>query len=229
MTIAPPLAVIEASPHEIYNVELMQDLLEANARLARDNRALLDRFDITAIDVMGAVGSGKTTLISLIAEKLKERTAVVLVNGDATASTDVDLIAEQGIPVVQIATINACHLDANLMGKALARIDLAKTGLILVENIGNLICPPEFPIGAKGRVVVISVTEGAYVVKKHPHLFLGATLVVINKIDLADAMEVRVADLMGDVHRLKPDISVIPTSCRTGAGLEEFAAALLDI
>lgn len=84
-------------------------------------------------------------------------------------------------------------------------------------------------MGAKGRVVVISVTEGPYVVKKHPHMFLGATLVVINKIDLADAMEIRVADLMRDVHRLKPDTRVIPTSCRTGVGIEEFAAALLDI
>ena len=221
--------VIEASPQEIYDIELEHNLLEANSRLARNNRALLDQHGITAIDFMGAIGSGKTTLISRLTETLKDRTGVAVFNGDATTSTDVDAIAEQGVPVIQIATINGCHLDANLIGKALDKIDLNKTGLILIENIGNLICPAEFPLGSKGRVVVISVTEGPYMVKKHPHMFLGANIVVINKVDLAAAMEVSVAELARDVHRLKPDINVIPASCKTGIGVEELATALQDI
>jgi hydrogenase nickel incorporation protein HypB len=220
---------IEASPEEIYDIELEHSLLEANAKLADENRALLDGHGTTAIDVMGAIGSGKTTLITRLVEKLKDRAGLAVFNGDATTSNDADLIAQYGVPVVQIATINGCHLDANLVGKACRKIDLSKVRLIFVENIGNLICPAEFPLGSKARVVVVSVTEGPYMVRKHPHMFLGAHIVVINKIDLAQAMEVSVEELARDVHTLKPDIRVIPTSCKTGAGLDEVAAALMAV
>jgi hydrogenase nickel incorporation protein HypB len=133
------------------------------------------------------------------------------------------------VPVVQIATVNGCHLDANLVGKALKGIDLGKIGMIFIENIGNLICPAEFPLGSKARVVVVSVTEGPYMVKKHPHMFLGASIVVINKLDLAEAMGVSIAELTRDVHTLKPDIKVITTSVKDGIGIEEVATALLKI
>lgn len=162
-------------------------------------------------------------------EMLKDRVGVAVFNGDATISTDADAIAKMNVPVVQIATINGCHLDANVVGKGLRQIELEKLRLILVENTGNLICPAEFPLGSKARVVVISVTEGPYMVKKHPHMFLGAEVVVINKIDLAEIMGVSVEELTKDVHTLKPDIKVIPTSCKTRAGLEEVAATLLAI
>jgi hydrogenase nickel incorporation protein HypB len=223
------IQTIEASPDEIYDIELEHSLLEANAQLAKENRALLDRHGITAIDVMGAIGSGKTTLIGRLVEKLKDRFGVAVFNGDATTSDDANVIANQSVPVVQIATVNGCHLDANLVGKALKKTSLDNLRLIFIENIGNLICPAEFPLGSKARVVVVSVTEGPWMVRKHPHMFLGAELVVINKVDLAEAMEVSVSELTKDVHRLKPDIAVIPTSCKTGAGLEEVAAALLAV
>src|SRR6202171_5069837 len=220
------IQTIEAAPDEIYDIELEHSLLEANARLARENRALLDRHGVKAIDVMGAIGSGKTTLIGRMVSKLKDQIGVAVFNGDATTSSDTDLIA-QSVPVVQIATINGCHLDANLVGKALRKIELAKLKLIFIENIGNLICPAEFPLGSKARVVVVSVTEGPYMVRKHPHMFLGAQLVVINKIELAETMEVSVEKLIDDVHKLKPDLRVIPTSCKTGAGLDDVALAIL--
>ncbi|MDQ3621056.1 MAG: hydrogenase nickel incorporation protein HypB [Verrucomicrobiota bacterium] len=223
------IPIIEAQPDEIYDIELEHSLLEANAKLAKENRALLDRHGITAIDFMGAIGSGKTTLIAKLVEKLKDRFGVAVFNGDATTSDDANAIAEQNVPVVQIATINGCHLDANLVGKGLKHIDLDKLELIFIENIGNLICPAEFPLGSKARVVVVSVTEGPWMVRKHPHMFLGAQVVVINKTDLAGVMEVSVSDLTSDVHKLKPDIKVIPTSCKTGAGLDEVAAALLAV
>ena len=121
---------------------------------------------------------------------------------------------------MQIATVNGCHLDANLVGKGLRKIELENLKLIFIENIGNLICPAEFPLGSKARVVVVSVTEGPWMVRKHPHMFLGAQIVVINKIDLAEAMEVSVEQLINDVHTLKPDIKVIPTSCKR-TGLDE--------
>jgi hydrogenase nickel incorporation protein HypB len=220
---------IEASPAEIYDIELEHSLLEANAKIARANRELLDRHGISAIDFMGAIGSGKTTLIARLVEKLKPKLGVAVFNGDATTSTDQDQIASQGVQVVQIATVNGCHLDANLITKALGKIDLERVSLVFVENIGNLICPAEFPLGSKARVVVVSVTEGPYMVKKHPHMFLGAEIVVINKTDLAQAMGVSVEELTRDVHTLKPAIKVIPTSCKTGAGVDEVAAALLAL
>jgi len=220
---------IEASPAEIYDIELEHSLLEANAKIARANRELLDRHGISAIDFMGAIGSGKTTLIARLVEKLKPRLGLAVFNGDATTSTDQDQIASQGVQVVQIATVNGCHLDANLITKALGKIDLERVSLVFVENIGNLICPAEFPLGSKARVVVVSVTEGPYMVKKHPHMFLGAEIVVINKTDLAQAMGVSVEELTRDVHTLKPAIKVIPTSCKTGAGVDEVAAALLAL
>lgn len=223
------IQTIEASPDETYDIELEHSLLEANARLARENRALLDGLGITAIDVMGAIGSGKTTLIARLVERLKDRFGVAVFNGDATTSTDAELIASQSVPVVQIATVNGCHLDANLVGKALRKVNLEKLRLIFIENIGNLICPAEFPLGSKARVVVVSVTEGPYMVRKHPHMFLGAQLVVVNKIDLSEAMGVSVVELIEDVHALKPEIAVIPTSCKTGHGIDEVTAALLAL
>jgi hydrogenase nickel incorporation protein HypB len=220
---------IEAQPDEIYDIELEHSLLEANKKLAKENRALLDRHGITAIDFMGAIGSGKTTLIAKVVEKLKNKFGVAVFNGDATTSNDADQIERLGVPVIQIATINGCHLDANLVGKGLAKVDLDKLKLILIENIGNLICPAEFPLGSEARVVVVSVTEGPWMVRKHPHMFLGAQVVVINKIDMAEAMDVSVDSLTQDVHTLKPDIKVIPTSCKTGAGIDQVVETLLSV
>jgi hydrogenase nickel incorporation protein HypB len=221
--------LIEAQPDEIYDIELEHSLLEANEKLAQRNRALLDRHGITAIDFMGAIGSGKTTLIARVVEKLKNKFGVAVFNGDATTSNDADQIERLGVPLIQIATINGCHLDANLVGKGLAKLSLDKLKLILIENIGNLICPAEFPLGSKARVVVVSVTEGPWMVRKHPHMFLGAQVVVINKIDMAEVMDVSVGDLAADVHKLKPDIKVIPTSCKTGEGIDRVVEALLSV
>jgi hydrogenase nickel incorporation protein HypB len=220
---------IEANPEEIYDIELEHSLLEANKELADQNRALLDKHGAAAIDFMGAIGSGKTTLITRLVERLKDRLGVAVFNGDATTSNDADEIAAFNVPVVQIATINGCHLDANVVGKALSKIDLNQTQLIFIENIGNLICPAEFPLGSKARVVVVSVTEGPWMVRKHPHMFLGAQLVVINKTELAEVMDVSVEQLVKDVHTLKPGLEVIPTSCKTGAGLDAAVAAILAI
>ena len=222
-------ATIEASPDEIYDIELEHSLLEANGKLAKENRSVLDRSGTIAIDFMVAIGSGNTTLISNFVANLKDKIGVAVFNGDATTSNDADAIAKQNVPVIQIATINGCHLDANLVGKGLRKIDLSKVRLLFIENIGNLICPAEFPLGSKARVVVVSVTEGPWMVRKHPHMFLGAQIVIINKIDLAQAMEVSVEDLTNDVHQLKPDIEVILTSCKTGEGIDRVAEALVAV
>jgi hydrogenase nickel incorporation protein HypB len=220
---------LEAQPDEIYDIELEHSLLEANEKLAQENRALLNQYGTTGIDFMGAIGSGKTTLIAKLVEKLKDICGVAVFNGDATTAEDANQIEKLGVPVVQIATINGCHLDANLVGKGLCKVDLGKIKFIFIENIGNLICPAEFPLGSKARVVVVSVTEGPWMVRKHPHMFLGAQIVVINKIDLAEVMGVSVQALTNDVHALKPDIKVVPTSCKTGEGIDRVAETLLAI
>jgi hydrogenase nickel incorporation protein HypB len=220
---------LEAQPDEIYDIELEHSLLEANEKLAKENRALLDQNGTTAIDFMGAIGSGKTTLITKLAERLKDSYGVAVFNGDATTSNDADQIDRLGVPIVQIATINGCHLDANLVGKGLRKLDLGRTKFIFIENIGNLICPAEFPLGSKARVVVISVTEGPWMVRKHPHMFLGAQIVVINKTDMAQIMDVSVDELTRDVHTLKPDIKVIPTSCKADEGINTLASELIAI
>jgi hydrogenase nickel incorporation protein HypB len=160
---------------------------------------------------------------------MKTKMGIAVFNGDATISQDAEPIAALGVPIIQIATVNGCHLDANLVAKALTRVPLGKLDFIFIENIGNLICPAEFPLGSKARVVVVSVTEGPWMVKKHPHMFLGAELVIINKSDLASVMDVSIARLTEDVHTLKPEIKVLSTSCKTGAGLDDVAAALLKI
>jgi hydrogenase nickel incorporation protein HypB len=159
---------------------------------------------------MGAIGSGKTTLITPLVEKLialASRFSTVMQRRVTTSTRSPNM----GSRWRRLLRSMAVMLPPTWLEKACRKIDLSKVRLIFVENIGNLICPAEFPLGSKARVVVVSVTEGPYMVRKHPHMFLGARVVVINKIDLAQAMEVSVEDLARDVHTLKPDITVIPT------------------
>jgi hydrogenase nickel incorporation protein HypB len=138
----------------------------------------------------------------------------------------VERIAKLGIATVQISTGKECHLDANLVKKALSRVDLASLDLILIENVGNLICPAEFHLGSDTRVVVTSVTEGPYMIVKHPFIFMDAKLAVVNKIDLAEAMGVDIEALKYDLKTVNPAIVAIPTNCRTGEGVEDVIQAL---
>jgi hydrogenase nickel incorporation protein HypB len=220
------ITTIRAEPEEIAEAELEEDVLDANDQIALANRRLLEEHRIAAIDIMGAIGSGKTTLITRLVGKLAGRAHVAVINGDPVTAEDVVPIADQNVPVIQIAA-NACHLDADLVRKAYEKLDLAELDLILIENVGNLICPAEFQLGSRGRVVVISVTEGPWMVRKHPRMFLGARLVVVNKLDFAGPMGIDVGQLERDVHTLKPGLRVITTSCKTGEGLDELADAFL--
>ena len=218
--------IVRAEEGEIFDIELEESLLEANRRIAEQNRRLLDENGVKAIDVMGSVGSGKTSLISRLVGLLKERYRIAYIAGDLTTTIDADIIAEHGVPVIQVNTGKECHLDANLVAKALRKIDLASTDLIFIENVGNLICPAEFPLGAHQRIVVVSVTEGPYVVVKHPYIFMEADLAVVNKIDIAEAMGVDIGKLEADMRNVKPGLRVVRTSCRTGEGIDEVVEAL---
>ena len=212
-------------PDEISEIEVADSLFDANDQRAAENRALLRHHGIAALDVMGAIGSGKTTLITELTARLRSRRRLAVINGDPSTADDVLPIAALGVPVIQIAA-NACHLDADLVAQGFAKLPLSELDLIIIENVGNLICPGSFALGSKARMVVVSVTEGPWMVRKHPHMFLGASLVVINKHDLAETMGVDCNALVEDVRRLKPDIRTFITSCRTGEGVDELAAVV---
>jgi len=218
--------VVTSSEGEVFDVELEINILRENQRLADANKRRLDANNIHAIDVMGSVGSGKTSLIKAIVSRLKNELRIAVIEGDVTTSIDSELIASEGIPTVQVNTGKECHLDANLIRKALDRMPLDKLDLIFIENVGNLICPSEFPLGSDKRLVVISVTEGPYMVLKHPMMFLGAQVVAINKVDLAKAMEVEPEKLSADVAKLNPKAATVNTSCKSGKGVEEVIKAL---
>ena len=218
--------VVTSSEGEVFDVELEVDILKENQRLANENRARLESNGVHAIDVMGSVGSGKTSLIKAMVSQLKKSFRIAVIEGDVTTTIDSDLIASEGVPTVQVNTGKECHLDANLIRKALDKIALERLDLIFIENVGNLICPAEFPLGSDRRLVVISVTEGPYMVVKHPMMFLDAQVVAINKVDLAAAMEVDPNKLRADVARLNPKANTVYTSCRNGTGVADVVEKL---
>ena len=220
------MRIVKPEEGEVYDIELEEDILKANEKLARQNKELLDKHKILAIDVMGSIGSGKTSLIERLAEKLKDKYNIGVIAGDLTTSIDAERIEKHGVRVVQINTGKECHLDANLVKKALEELDLENLDVLFIENVGNLICPAEFPLGSHKRIVVVSVTEGPYMIIKHPFIFKDADVVAINKVDLADAMSVNPSELERDAKKLNPDATVTRTNCLTGYGIDGIIESL---
>ena len=218
--------VVKAGEGEVFDVELEEDVLKANKKLAQENHLLLQKYGVKAIDIMGAIGAGKTSLIEKLVEHLKGRYRIAAFKGDLTTTIDAEMISRHNVEVVAINTGKECHLDANLVKKALQRLNLDSINLLFIENVGNLICPAEFPLGSDKRIVVISVTEGPYMVVKHPFIFMDADVVAINKVDLASAMSVDVKNLEKDVKQINPRAKVVATNCRTGEGVDRVAEAL---
>jgi hydrogenase nickel incorporation protein HypB len=218
--------VVRAAEGEVFDVELEESVLKANQQLADANHQLLKQHGILAVDIMGSIGAGKTTLIERLVESLKGRRRIAAFKGDLTTTIDAERIERHGVAVVAINTGKECHLDANLVQKGLRKLNLAALDLLLIENVGNLICPAEFPLGSEKRIVVISVTEGPFMVVKHPFIFMDADVVAINKVDLAEAMGVEVAQLGADVKAINPRCHVVYTNCRSGDGVDQVVEAL---
>lgn len=207
---------------QLVEIPVEENFLERNRRLAKENLAFFDSRGIRAINILGSVGSGKTSLIEAISEKLAHRRDEILViAGDVTTTIDADRIAQHGVRTIQVNTGVECHLDANLIQKALKTADLAPIKIIFIENVGNLICPADFPLGTHVRLVVVSVTEGPWMIQKHPVMFHEADMLIINKIDLAEVMEVDVDQLERDAKQINPNLAVFRTSIRKDVGVQE--------
>lgn len=218
--------IVEPEEGEIFDIELEENFLQANRQIAEKVRRRLEESKVFAIDVMGSVGSGKTSLIEAVVEQLKDKYRIAMIAGDVATTIDADRVERHGVPTIQINTGKECHLDANLVDKALNKLDLEDLDVLFIENVGNLICPGDFPIGAQRRVVVVSVTEGPYMVIKHPLIFQTASIAVINKIDLAEPMGVDPDLLARDASKINPKIKVVKTNARAGQGIDDFVKAL---
>ncbi len=212
----------------IVQVGMEYDVLRENNTIANSNYRLLKEHGIKTIEFMGSIGAGKTALIIKLAERLRDKgLKVCAIAGDVTGEDDMKRMKASGLEAVNCNTGHECHLDANLVRKALDTIDLNGYDVILIENVGNLVCPADFPLGADYRVVVISTTEGDDMVRKHHDIFLHSDVAVLNKMDIADAVGVDPKIIMDDYRQLTGGLkNMYMCSTRTGEGIDEIMAML---
>jgi hydrogenase nickel incorporation protein HypB len=200
-------------------VSVVEDILSANDRLAASNRERLDAAGVFAINLMASPGAGKTSLITRTVEALREDIAIGAVDGDIATRLDADRIAASGIPAVQINTGGACHLDAVMLQEALPQLPLEELDLLIVENVGNLVCPASFELGVHRSVLIASIPEGDDKPYKYPVMYRGVDVVVLNKIDVLDAFDFDVDYFRRGVEALNPGLTFFPLSCKTTEGM----------
>ncbi len=210
------------------DVRLEKDILDVNSRIAEKNAARFRAHGIRAVDLLGAIGSGKTALIERIVPVLSARgLRSGAIAGDVFGDDDYKRIKVLGIPVENANTGKECHLDAHLVEHASDHLPLDQIDILFIENVGNMVCPTDFLLGAATRVVVVSATEGDDVVNKHPMMFRGCNIGIINKVDLAPLVGANLDRMEEDMHRYNPGMKVFRTNLKTGEGLSGVVAALL--
>lgn len=205
-------------------VPVVEQILSANDQLAAFNRARFDEAGVRAINLMASPGAGKTSLIVRTIEALKGEMRIGVIEGDIATTIDADRIAALGVPVVQINTDGECHLDAAMVQNALSRLALDQLDLLIVENVGNLVCPAMFKLGVHRNVLIASVPEGDDKPYKYPVMYRGVDAVVLNKMDVLAAFDFDVDYFRRGVEVLNPGLAFFPLSCKTGDGV----AAWLD-
>ncbi len=207
-------------------VPVVRNILEVNERLAEENRRLFDQRNILVINLMSSPGAGKTSLLERTVEGLGDKYGIAVVEGDIQSSYDAERIQKKGVQAVQINTDGACHLDGNMVQSALKALDLDRVDLLVIENVGNLVCPAEFNLGEHHKVMILSTTEGDDKPLKYPAMFQQSSVLLINKIDLLPYIDCDVAAIRDRAHQLNPKQEIFEISCRTGEGLEPWYAWL---
>jgi len=205
-----------------------RDVFEKNKEEARRNAHILKDHNITAFDILGSIGSGKTSIIEKAVPVLAEKGLQIgAIAGDVFGEDDYKRMKMLDIPVINLNTGTECHLDAHLVYHALAQLPLEKLDILFIENVGNMVCPTDFELGTDARIVVVSVTEGDDVVNKHPMIFRVSDIGVINKIDLAGAVGASIQRMEDDMGRIAPHIRKIKMSVKTGEGVADFIGEIL--
>ena len=209
-------------------IELNEDLIENNERLATENISLLKSKNIRSFDFVGAIGAGKTAIIEAIIDKISKDHKILVINGDVATRIDADRIERHGVTTIQINTGRECALNSYHISQVLKNYDLSNIDVLFIENVGNLICPSDFILGTEKRVVIVSITEGPWVIRKHPLLFKTSQIAVINKIDLLDVIDVNIAEMVNDAKKINPNLKIFTTSATTGENLDKLIDAILN-
>jgi hydrogenase nickel incorporation protein HypB len=203
-------------------VSVVRNILEANERIAEQNKALFQEHHLLVINLMSSPGAGKTTLLEKTIDALKKDLRIGVIEGDIQSTSDAERIARKGVPAVQINTGGACHLDGNMIRETFQEFDFSRLDLLVVENVGNLVCPAEFRVGEDFKVMILSVAEGDDKPSKYPLMFHESKVLLINKIDLLPYVECSVEKIIKDSLNINPELTIFQVSCKTGEGLGDW-------
>ncbi|MHB8134202.1 MAG: hydrogenase nickel incorporation protein HypB [Anaerolineaceae bacterium] len=207
----------------IQKVQVVERILDANDQIAEQNKKKLDQAGVYSINIMASPGSGKTSVILRTIEKMMGEYKIAVIEGDtAPVTIDADKITAMGIPAVQINTGGQCHLDANLLERGISALNLNELDLVIVENVGNLICPASFKIGTHASIVISSIPEGDDKPYKYPNIYRGIDTLILNKIDLLPYVDFRKEYFKQGIELLNPGLSIFELSCKTGEGFNQW-------
>ena len=209
-------------------IEVLEGIFDANEIIARENRALLDRFGVFMVNMMASPGAGKTSLILRTLEGVEGELSCAVIEGDIAGKVDSERIAERGVQAIQINTGGSCHLEARQVNTALDRLDLEAADMVVVENVGNLVCPAEFSLGEDLKTMILSVTEGHDKPLKYPLMFSECHVLIINKIDLIPYTDFDLESLKQTVLKMNPSVEIFEVSCRTGEGIQDWTGRLKE-
>ncbi|MHA1931959.1 MAG: hydrogenase nickel incorporation protein HypB [Promethearchaeota archaeon] len=207
-------------------IQTKMEVEKDNDNLAKQNNQELKKHDIKSIDIVGAIGAGKTAIIEKMVEILSEKYRILVICGDVTTRVDADRIQAHNAETIQINTGRECALNAYHIHQIIDNKDLNNYDLVFIENVGNLICPSDFTLGTDKRITIVSTTEGEWVIEKHPMLFKMSQVAVINKIDLAERLGTDIQKMVQDAKDINPDIDIVTTSAKTGNNIEKLIEIL---
>jgi hydrogenase nickel incorporation protein HypB len=203
-------------------VKVVTRILEANDRIAEENMRRFREAGVYVVNLMGAPGAGKTTLLEKTILGLKDSLRIGVIEGDIAGTDDAERISNTGVPVVQINTGGACHLDANMISEVLPDVPLSELDILVIENVGNLVCPAEFRVGEDVKVMLLSVTEGHDKPLKYPLMFKESSVMILNKIDLLRHLDVDITKIKRDALSLNPSMKIFEVSGKTGEGIDRW-------